>query len=96
MFKKKINKLISTYLNKRTTSMPVLGTMPESSNYNLSNDQIKLMKLKFHKMFGCENEFKIIYEDDNMMSKVNGATGEVKIVTFENGTEEVIIFNYFD
>ena len=61
-----------------------------------SEDQVKLMKKEFHDMFGNENEFKEIYNEENVKSEVNGATGDIRITTVFDGKEEVLILNYFD
>ncbi|MEO3216849.1 hypothetical protein, partial [Romboutsia sp. 1001216sp1] len=58
-----------------------------------SEDQIKLMKIEFHEMFGNENEFKEVYSENNIKLEINGYTGDMR-ATVEG--EEPIVTNYFD
>lgn len=58
-----------------------------------SEDQIKLMKIEFHEMFGSENEFKEVYSENNIKLEINGYTGDMR-ATVEG--EEPIVTNYFD
>lgn len=58
-----------------------------------SEDQIKLMKIEFHEMFGNENEFKEVYSENNIKLEINGYTGDIR-GTVEG--EDPIVSNYFE